>query len=96
MKTIDYNTLFEMIKNDVDLSPYYGADVVDDENNVLFVIKEKDAMSKILSNASIEVVDASGKGISEEDLNFIKDKISQALDDETIENLVFSSTLPKS
>ena len=97
MKSIDYNTLFEMIRNGIDLSPYYGARVVDEDNKVLFVITpEHHKSNSLISNARIEVIDASGKGISEEELEAIKEKISQALDDDTLEKLLFDSDLPRS
>jgi hypothetical protein len=96
MKKINYNTLFELMKNGVDLSPYYGAEVVGENDVVLFVIKEKQAISKLISSANIEIVDASGNGISKDDLDIIKERITQALDDETLEKLVFDTGLPKS
>lgn len=97
MKTLSYKELFDKISNKEDISNYYGYDIVDEENKVLFVLKEKkNGFESLFSNATIEVVDATGNGISSEDLDYIKEKIANALEDVEIEELMFNSDVPKS
>lgn len=97
MKTLSYKVLFEKISNKENISEYYGYDIVDEDNNVLFVMKDKkNGFESLFSNAHIEVVDATGNGISSEDLDLIKEKIANALEDVSIEELMFNSDVPKS
>ena len=94
---INYRDLVEYIDNHEDLSELNNAQVIDDNEQTLFKIVNN---HKLVNTAKIEVIDASGIGIADDDLELIKEKIAEVLNDEDIldklSSPIINKGLPKS